>query len=484
MAPQIESLLSELTALARHSRKLEAAALRATIAYTSAGLHKSRDGFSGIRDWICESFSFHRTVAGDIASVARLAPKFKALTEAALSGSAQLEAVAYASRRLEREGMAVYARVPFADGPVESPFTPGETCASPEELIREYCIHAPFAEVRDHLDTIIANLLDDKALLDDLSQQSLAWLEVNQRPDGMWDIDGRLTADTGALFANLLRTAVPPPRQDEADEDGVLPAASNRNAEALHQMLTSYGVDARAPKRHGHTATLTLTADVEVLRNQIDLSTAPERTPRLEGKPVAVSKARHLACEAGVIPAVFDYDKGEVLELGREERLPNTALRRKLELEQNGCAWSGCTSPVSWTEAHHVEHWIDGGKTNAENLILLCRFHHGRIHTAQWEVSKLSPGKAKITHTPSGTLDSEWAEDKGSSDFATGLTPAEFSPAFKSELNSLAAENAWRKAFASKAKTRKRFTIDQPDPPPQSPKLPTQQTESLSPIPF
>jgi hypothetical protein len=46
------------------------------------------------------------------------------------------------------------------------------------------------------------------------------------------------------------------------------------------------------------------------------------------------------------------------IELGREERLPNTALRRKLEAEQpGGCAWLGCGRPVSWTEAHHIVHW-------------------------------------------------------------------------------------------------------------------------------
>ena len=43
-------------------------------------------------------------------------------------------------------------------------------------------------------------------------------------------------------------------------------------------------------------------------------------------------------------------------------------------------------------------HWADGGVTNAENLILLCRFHHGRIHTAGWTVEKTGPGQAIITH--------------------------------------------------------------------------------------
>ena len=100
-----------------------------------------------------------------------------------------------------------------------------------------------------------------------------------------------------------------------------------------------------------------------------------------------------------VIPSVFNYETGEAVELGRAVRLPNTALRRKLELEQpEGCAWNGCDLPIAWTEAHHIIHWADGGDTNAANLILLCRFHHGRIHTTGWTVEKTGPGQAIITH--------------------------------------------------------------------------------------
>jgi hypothetical protein len=329
---QAAVLRSQIESIAAQSRAHDARALQAVITYTSEGLHKDCDGFSGIRDWIMECFDFNAATAGQMASIARLVPKFKHLAAAALSGAARIDSIAYAMRRLEREGLAVHSRVPYP-APVESPYDPAVLCSTPEELIREYCIHSTRAELAEHLDRICAELFDQQALLDEMSRQSLAWLEINRRPDGMWDIEGLLTDDTGKLLSNALKTAVPPPRQDEADDDGLLPRVSGRNAEALHQMVAAYGTDPGAPKRHGHTATLNLTCDLATLRGE-----KTGRLPMLDGRPISVSKARLLACEAGIIPSVFDYSTGEAVELGRAKRLPNVALRHKLELEQpEGC---------------------------------------------------------------------------------------------------------------------------------------------------
>ncbi len=293
----------------------------------------------------------------------------------------------------------------------------------------------------------------------------------------MWSLSGELSDETGRLLDKYLKTACPPPRQEETDAEGVLPAAPNRHAEALHQLIAGYGTSPEAATRHGHTATLDLVVDIETLQGK-----DTGRTPLLEGQPVSVARARLLACEAGVIPSVFNYATGEALELGRALRLPNTALRRKLELEQpEGCAWSGCSLPIAWTEAHHITHWADGGVTDAANLILLCRFHHGRIHTAGWTVEKTGPGQAVITHHEdhenngrsgegAGCGCSDWRTDadmdaEHQADdfdyFPTGLYRSEWSENMKFELDARAeaAEQARSLAAmrAARAKCRERF---------------------------
>ncbi|THV29178.1 DUF222 domain-containing protein, partial [Glycomyces paridis] len=151
--------------------------------------------------------------------------------------------------------------------------------------------------------------------------QALQRLELTEQDNGMWSLEATLTETTGRLLDKYLKTACPPPRQDETDTDGALAPQANRHAEALHQLLAGYGTSSQAATRHGHTATLDLTVDLQTLRCE-----DTGRLPLLEGKPISVAQARLLACEAGIIPSVFDYATGEAVELGRALRLPNVAL--------------------------------------------------------------------------------------------------------------------------------------------------------------
>jgi hypothetical protein len=49
--------------------------------------------------------------------------------------------------------------------------------------------------------------------------------------------------------------------------------------------------------------------------------------------------------------------------------------------------WPGCDSPPSWTEAHHLIGWGNGGTTDIANGILLCRHHHLLLHNEHWVIS-------------------------------------------------------------------------------------------------
>ncbi|MEU5152802.1 DUF222 domain-containing protein [Glycomyces sp. NPDC021274] len=466
-----------------------AAVLSSVIEMKETNLHRSEFGYSALRDLLASQFDFHNRTAADIAAIARLSGKFRLLAQAATTGRARIDQVAYAVRQLDQTpAMRLFARTPFR-APIPSPFDASVECTTPEAMVAQYCTHASFKELRRHLDELWAAIADETELFDELGEQSLQRLELTPQGNGMWALEGTLSEATGRLLDKYLKTACPPPRQedqDTEDEGGLLPPQANRHAEALHQLLAGYGSSPQAATRHGHTATLDLTVDIETLQGK-----DTGRLPLLEGQPISVARARLLACEAGVIPSVFNYQSGEAVELGRALRLPNTALRRKLELEQpEGCAWHGCSRPVAWTEAHHITHWADGGATVAENLILLCRFHHGRVHTAGWSVEKTGPGQAVITHhdhagsaTSSAPTDtagcgcSDWRTDADMDTehqdtdwdvFPTGLYRSEWSEVMKPELDGFAEmterDRSIKAMRAAKARCREKFGSQSPVP--------------------
>ena len=101
------------------------------------------------------------------------------------------------------------------------------------------------------------------------------------------------------------------------------------------------------------------------------------------GLHVGREAARRVACDAGLV--VLLRDGGEVLDVGRRSRTVPSALRRALLSRDRGqCRFPGCES--RHCDAHHVEHWADGGPTRLPNLVLLCRFHHRAVHEEGFRV--------------------------------------------------------------------------------------------------
>jgi hypothetical protein len=77
-----------------------------------------------------------------------------------------------------------------------------------------------------------------------------------------------------------------------------------------------------------------------------------------------------------------------VIDVGRATRTVSAPTRRALRTRDKGCRFSGCDRPVEWTNPHHVVHWARGGPSNAENMVLLCYFHHRLVHEGGWQVIK------------------------------------------------------------------------------------------------
>ena len=100
---------------------------------------------------------------------------------------------------------------------------------------------------------------------------------------------------------------------------------------------------------------------------------------------------RRVACDAALIPHVLGT-AGEDLDLGRVVRLFTRAQRRRLWRRDRCCTFPGCSKPASWTRAHHVLHWADGGRSDVDNAALLCQDHHTFVHRRRlWAQVRKTP---------------------------------------------------------------------------------------------
>ncbi len=95
--------------------------------------------------------------------------------------------------------------------------------------------------------------------------------------------------------------------------------------------------------------------------------------------------ARRLACDAELIPVVLG-SKGEVLDLGRKNRLVSLALRRAVIHRDRHCAHPGCRRRARRCQVHHIQAWADGGETCLQNCVLLCSYHHSLVHHSDWQI--------------------------------------------------------------------------------------------------
>ena len=225
--------------------------------------------------------------------------------------------------------------------------------------------------------------------------------------DGMLILTARLPADEGAIVVAALEQArqsvlVPVDAGSAEPEPGsVDPGVDDHElseADALvavaQNALAAGPVDSSGDDRH----LLVLHVDAEILTHH-DQGTDPDNTAvcRIENGPgVDRSTAERIACDAALVALINSATPGEHLRLGRKTRKISPALRRALRIRDGGCRFPGCHRQRH-LEAHHVIHWLRGGLTDLDNLVLLCRRHHMAIHeegfTVTWATSSTcTPG--------------------------------------------------------------------------------------------
>jgi hypothetical protein len=245
------------------------------------------------------------------------------------------------------------------------------------------------AQMRTLTQATRLHLDPDGVLADDNHAHERRWFACDQSYGGEWFLRGQLDAEGGAL----LKTAI------DALSDGMSRGetrlVSERRADALVELAATQLRCGDHPDVHGQRPHLTVTVSADALRTGADAEAAV-----LGGVgPIHPETARRIACDAvkTVVTVATPADRAASismvastpvvpLSVGRATRTIPTHIRTALCLRDQGCRFPGCDRPPAWTDGHHIIHWADGGPTELENLISLCRPHHRAVHEQGWRI--------------------------------------------------------------------------------------------------
>jgi hypothetical protein len=220
-------------------------------------------------------------------------------------------------------------------------------------------------------------------------QQAREFVSWFWEEDGSLALRARLAADDGAVVLRALEAAREAVRgRRRADEAAAAAADADAdrhadecrvsNAEALVAVADLALANADGDRPGGERCQLVVHVDAGTLSGD-----GEGRCELAEGVAIAAETARRLACDGSVVE-LLERD-GVPLALGRRRRTVSPGLRRALGARDRGCCYPGCDS-TRFVEAHHVEHWAQGGETSLGNLILLCRRHHRLLHEQRYTV--------------------------------------------------------------------------------------------------
>ncbi len=172
-----------------------------------------------------------------------------------------------------------------------------------------------------------------------------------------------------------------------------------RNADALVALITQQPTGSESPASSSfdddgsdceiapQATTLIVTVDYDPLSGQL------KNAGLIDGTPIDIDELRHIACDAGIVPAIFAAD-GQPLYMGRKQRAATAAQKLALCVRDKRCI--GCGMRASACDAHHITWWDHDGTTDIANLVLLCPKCHKKVHKQGYTVIQNSSGQFQL----------------------------------------------------------------------------------------
>ena len=323
-----------------------------------------RSGASGADAWLARLTGTSRgRMAGGLWLARMLEERYAGVREVLAAGRIDLDQARVIVRAAEQ--------IP---APIDEAAREDVTVTLAERAARERVAPSRLRRMaRRMCDRVSRELADEHqtALLEDEARHAAAqtYLWLGDNGDGTWMLRGTIPELHGQLLATVLDHLSSPRRRDADDANY---GRSELLGIAMTELIEHLPTDGLAS--HGRTGvTVMVHLDHQHLLDGLGAA-------RLDsGAEITSGAARRLACNAGIIPAVF-AGRSLPLDVGRESRLHTKAQRAALSTRHDTCAAEGCERPFAWCEIHHPDPWSHGGRTDLANALPLCGWHHRKAH--------------------------------------------------------------------------------------------------------
>jgi hypothetical protein len=197
--------------------------------------------------------------------------------------------------------------------------------------------------------------------------------------EGMYGVRGTLTPEVAAVLMRAVEAAGDALYREFSGPEEIRPEPEQLRADALGLMaeraLAAGFVEEESPVSGSRAERYQVVLHVEA--ETLAEHGEPGTSELEDGTRVSAETSRRLCCDASRV-VVGQRADGTALDVGRRTRTIPPALRRALEVRDRGCRFPGCG--LRFTDAHHIVHWADGGRTDLKNTVLLCRRHHRLVH--------------------------------------------------------------------------------------------------------
>ncbi len=218
--------------------------------------------------------------------------------------------------------------------------------------------------------------------------------------EGMYVVKGLVTPEVAAVLMRAVEAASEALFRATPEDDGERPEPEQLRADALGllaERALAAGLGGEGVPLSGSRAERYQVV-IHVEAATLKQAGEPGMSEMEDGTRLSAESARRLSCDAAVVQ-VRDGPGGVIAGAGRRTRSVPPAVRRALEARDRGCRFPGCG--LRFTDAHHIEHWADGGESSLKNTVLLCRRHHRLVHEDGHRVFSDAKGQV-VFFSPSG----------------------------------------------------------------------------------